>query len=152
MGNTLRRLTSKCVTFAVAGRGAAKLCPLQFGVGVRGGCEGIVHGTRAFLKDEKITINRRWLLQVDLHNAFNLVDRIFMMAAVREHFPDISHWVESCYSVAPFLNLGKETISSTTGAHQGDPLGSLLFALSLHPVIAGVYKVELFMAKWCGIN
>ena len=39
VGNTIRRLVSKCIAYVVAGRAAALLRPYQFGVGVRGGCE-----------------------------------------------------------------------------------------------------------------
>ena len=37
VGNVLRRLVSKCIAYAVAGRASEFLRPLQFGVGVRGG-------------------------------------------------------------------------------------------------------------------
>ena len=50
----LRRLTSKCLAYKVAGGAAALLKPLQFGVGVRGGCEAVVHATRATLTDATI--------------------------------------------------------------------------------------------------
>ena len=48
----LRRLTSKKLAFAVARRAAHLLQPLQFGVVVRGGCEAVVHATRAALARE----------------------------------------------------------------------------------------------------
>ena len=43
--------------------------------------------------------------------------------------------MESCYSAQPFLHLGKDTILSCCGVQQGDPLGPLGFALTLHPVV-----------------
>ena len=142
VGNTIRRLVSKCIAYAVAARAAAFLRPYQFGVGVRGGCEGIIHATRILQGDEEVPDGSKWLVQVDLQNAFNLVDRSKMFEEVRRHMPDISHWVESIYSVEAVLNLGDSTISSTTGVHQGDPLASLLFALALHPVIMAIVRAS----------
>ena len=47
----MRQLASKCLMFKVAGRAANLLRHLQFGVGVRGGCEPVVHATWATLED-----------------------------------------------------------------------------------------------------
>ena len=135
VGNTIRRLVSKCIAYAVAGRAAALLRPYQFGVGVRGGCEGIIHAVRALLGDEDVPDGEKWLLQVDFENAFNLVDRSKMMAEVRKHLPDIAYWVESMYGVEAFLNMGDISILSSAGVHQGDPLASLLFSLALLPLV-----------------
>ena len=93
VGNTLRRLTSKCVSYAVATRAASLLRPYQFGIGVRGGCEGIVHATRQLITNKDIQVQDKWILQVDFENAFNVLDRSKMFLEVRRHFPEISHWV-----------------------------------------------------------
>ena len=54
VGETLRRLVAKCLAFKVAEEAAAFLTPLQFGVGVQGGCEAIVHAARETLQDTSI--------------------------------------------------------------------------------------------------
>ena len=55
--------------------------------------------------------------------------------------------MESCYSSQPHLLLGEDRISSCCGVHQGDPLGPLGFALTLHPIVerikAGVPDLPL---------
>ena len=61
---------------------------------------------------------------------------------IRRRSPTISTWMESCYSCQPFLLLGKDSIRSCCGVQQGDPLGSLGFALTLHPLIEMI-KAEL---------
>ena len=71
VGDIARRLTSKCVARAVSGRAAQLLRPFQFGVGVRGGCEAVVHATRATLAREDLAPDHKWQLQVDFHNGFN---------------------------------------------------------------------------------
>ena len=84
---TPRRLTSKCIATAIASRAATFLRPLQFGVGVRGGCEGIIHATRELLADQDVPQNEKWILQVDFVNAFNVLDRTSMFEEVRKNFP-----------------------------------------------------------------
>ena len=51
VGNLLRRLTSKCFSFALADRAATLLGPHQLGVGIRGGIEAIIHTVREVLQD-----------------------------------------------------------------------------------------------------
>ena len=142
VGNTLRRLASKCVSYAVSGRASTYLRPIQFGVGVRGGCEAVVHATRATLEDQSIPLEEKWSLQVDLRNCFNQVDRGAMFKEVREHFPEIARFVEAAYGQNSNLNFGESTILSTTGTHQGCPLAPLLTALTIQPVAKKVQEVD----------
>ena len=52
----------------------------------------------------------------------------------RNHLPS-SSWIEACYSGHPNLLMGKYSLHSCCGVQQGDPLGPLGFALTLHPII-----------------
>ena len=52
---------------SLAERAAAVLAPHQMGVGVRNGCEAIVHAVRRAIEKDPT----KMLLQVDLINAFN---------------------------------------------------------------------------------
>ena len=72
VGNIIRRLTAKCFSYAIANRASSYLSPCQLGVAVRGGLEAIIHSVREVVetKPEDVLI-----LQVDLVNAFNCVDR-----------------------------------------------------------------------------
>ena len=58
-----------------------------------------------------------------------------MFVEFRHRIPGLSAWMEYCYSGQPLLHLGKHTIHSCCGVQQGDPLGPLGFALTLHPLI-----------------
>ena len=78
------------------------------------------------------------MLKVDFKNAFNLVSREKMFEQVRLHCPEIAHWVEFCYSSQPFLFAGDFTFRSCVGVQQGDPLGPLLFSLTLLPIISEI--------------
>ena len=58
----------------------------------------------------------------------------------RSRSPGISAWMECCYGAQPTLHLGDNTILSKCGVQQGDPLGPLGFALTLHPVIERIHQ------------
>ena len=58
-----------------------------------------------------------------------------MFEEIRLRIPSLSAWMESCYSCHSILRLGQDTIPSCCGVQQGDPLGPLGFALTLHPIV-----------------
>ena len=131
VGNILRRLVSKCISYDLSDRAATLLSPHQLGVGVRGGCEAIVHAVRETLDKD----GTKWVLQGDLINAFNVADRGTALSEVADKFPEALAWVSTTYGAPSHLMFGDTHISSETGFHQGDPLASLLFSLVLQPVV-----------------
>ena len=90
------------------------------------------------------------ILQLDLVNAFNLCDRDSAFKVVEEFFPDILKWVLTCYGTNAVLVFGNTIIMSECGFHQGDPLASLLFALTLQPIIHRIVRVvpNLLANEW----
>ena len=70
VGETLCRLTAKCLVFKVADEAAAFLMPLVRRGGA-GGREAIVHTTRATLRDASIPLEERFCLLVHFENSFN---------------------------------------------------------------------------------
>ena len=150
VGEVLRRLVSKCLSRAVQQEAHDVLTPLQVGVGVKHGCEAVVHATSQIMNDPSIPPDDRWVLLVDFSNAFNTIDRAAMFRETRSRIPTLAAWMECCYGNQPLLLLGHETISSCSGVQQGDPLGPLGFALTLQPILEKI-KAEvpdLLLNSW----
>ena len=136
----LRWLTSKGIArHPVVEKKAAEIFqPLQFGIGVRGGCEAIIHAAWSTLYDSHLTSEERVLLQLDLDNAYNHADRSCLFEEVHKHFPELSAWAEASYGSLAQLQFSDLIIYSCVGVHQGDPLASLFFALLLLPILTNI--------------
>ena len=133
VGEVLRRLVSKCLAAHTRQTAVSILSPLQLGVGVKGGCEAIVHAIDQALFPSPD--NDRWTLLLDFSNAFNAINREAMFREFRRRLPGLSAWMEVCYSQQPLFLVGGHSIMSCCGVQQGDPLGPLGFALTLQPLV-----------------
>ena len=75
VGDIIRCLVSKCFYYGLAEKVSKMLAPFQLGVGVKGGCEALIHTIKAILEEPDTDRDSCSILQVDLQNAFNRVDR-----------------------------------------------------------------------------
>ena len=128
VGCTLRRLVAKIAGYVVADDIASLLAPKQLGYGIRNGAEAAVHATRQYI--DHLQPNHA-VLKLDFKNAFNSIYRDKMLEAVQILAPDIYSFVYSAYSSPSFLFWGDKRLQSSEGVQQGDPLGPLLFCLSI---------------------
>ena len=135
VGEVLRCLTAKCLARASNREANCILAPLQVGVGVPGGTEAAIHALRNTQKNVSTQDSDKWVLLLDFANAFNSIDREIMQSEVQSRLPGLSAWFQFCYSNPSSLLFGTHTLDSCCGLHQGDPLGPLGFALTLHPII-----------------
>ncbi|KAL5468951.1 hypothetical protein EMCRGX_G030112 [Ephydatia muelleri] len=129
VGCTLRRLAAKVASDKVMFEMASLLSPRQLGYGVSKGAEAAVHAARFYLKN--IGSNKVFL-KLDFKNAFNSIRRDRMLEAVHHLAPSIYSFVHSVYSSSSSLFWSDKIILSSEGVQQGDPLGPLLFCLTIH--------------------
>eukprot|EP00731_Ephydatia_muelleri_P021279 Em0013g1006a len=120
----LAKVASDKVMFEMA----SLLSPRQLGYGVSKGAEAAVHAARFYFKN--IGSNKVFL-KLDFRNAFNSIRRDRMLEAVHHLAPSIYSFVHSVYSSSS-LFWSDKIILSSEGVQQGDPLGPLLFCLTIH--------------------
>jgi hypothetical protein len=147
IGETIRRLVSKCCCEATTEDAKIIFGPLQVGVATQGGAEAAVHAARQLAKEFGEDPGKI-MLKVDFSNAFNMVDRTEVLAQVYEKLPGLYRWVEYCYSQPAHLFFGSILLQSMAGVQQGDPLGPLLFSLVLHPLVLKI-KAEFPLLDLC---
>jgi len=141
VGCTLRRLAAKVIGGELMDEMGDLLAPWQLGYGVRGGSEAAVHAARLYLQSFDTS---KALLKLDFRNAFNSIRRDRMLMKVLELAPRLFRFVHSAYSSPSTLFWEDKTIQSAEGVQQGDPLGPMLFCLTiqqLKPQLTSEFQV-----------
>ena len=152
IGRTLRRVCSHALCTAFSQAFGDKLAPIQFGVGVPGGCFSMATSIRTLLGAHK-----DWCAcTVDCSNAFNTLSRASIRSALTEHFPDLLPYFDLTYGEVGKLKVVMKKqgcspqsvryIGSVEGCQQGDPLGTFLFCLTLQDALEQCQRlgVEVF--------
>ena len=142
VGETWLRFVCLCALATCPTIGPS-LAPLQLGVGVPGGATCVGHAIRACVADNPDTV----VLQVDWANAFNSISRSEMLQAVSSHAPALLPFVQWVYGspgqlVVDGAPADTQPLLSQTGVRQGDPLGPLLFALTMQKVLLQVCEAH----------
>ena len=132
VGCSLRRLAAKCAVFRVKESLSSLLAPFQLGFGVSNGAESAAHAARLYLNNLP---SEHLLLKLNFENAFNSLSRNKMFWAVHDIAPQVLPLVLSAYSSPSSLFFGDFVIDSCEGVQQGDPLGPLLFCLTINPIV-----------------
>ena len=140
IGETIYRLAASYALSTVDIAEAMEWSPLQFGVGIRGGSEKLVH-----ILSNRICVSNQVCVAVDFKNAFNSISREFVLKTfyARPQFKTLFRLVEFSYSDATDLyikdqNTTAPMLKSQEGVRQGDPLSALLFAVAIHELYKGI--------------
>ena len=134
VGYVIRRIVAKCANQSIINSVSLGMLPRQLGVGVKGGLEAAVHTTRRFFEsiqgdETKIAV------KLDFKNAFNSIRRDMMLKIVAKSAPGIYAFCKNVYSIHTTLKFHDTENFSATGVQQGDPLGSLLFCLTIQHIL-----------------
>jgi hypothetical protein len=98
VGETLRRIVAKfAMDSPVAKRAVESLQPTQCGVGIAGACETVAIGLQNWVNAHQGEAD--WLvLQVDLCNAFNSLQRAPLLEEAHALAPELLAWTRFCYA------------------------------------------------------
>ena len=113
-GDTLRRLIAKCVLKAAESSFKLVVTPIQVGVAVPDAVHSVgaaISRCRGMLVDDE-TLG---LLQVDLRNAFNAIDRKPILDFTHKYLPRAFPWVQWMLVSNVPLYCGNEVFICSTG-------------------------------------
>ena len=102
--------------------GSVQLC-----AGQEARCETAIHAMRAILEGE----HTQAVILVDAQNAFNLLNQQLALLNIHHICPSIALVLAYLYRRDANLYVQKETVQSSIGVLQGDPLAMAMFALRI---------------------
>jgi hypothetical protein len=136
----------KCVAHLVLGECVSEvegvLSQGQYGVGQPGGAERVVHAVREEWSRGSVVV------AVDTRNAYNTVLRSAMMQTVQadRRLHALIPFIHLLYTAPSSLLFRTGTVympvPSSRGVRQGDVLGPVLFAVTLHPALLRVRRAH----------
>ena len=126
VGNTPRRICSKCVSSFATDQRRIDFHGTQFGCGTSRGAEISAHVFRNLIENEKNPENT--ILKMDFKNAFNSLKRDKMLDTIFRNRRQIYNYTHSAYSDTSHLFFSDKVIQPQEGCQQGDPEGPALFS------------------------
>ena len=131
--NFLRRLASKVANHFASHKVSNLLRPVQLGISVKNACEAAVHSARIITKSPNYI-----LAKLDIQNALSSIRRNILLRKCLINCPEIFRLASLAYgSPTPLMAIGN-LIWSDFCVQQGDPLGPLLFFLTIHDIASSM--------------
>jgi hypothetical protein len=148
VGEYFYRLAASRQIKQVANQISKILLPIQYGVGISGGCEHVIHTVQHALENQRSPLAA---LAIDFKNAFNSISRRAILRSLynQPELESLYKLVDFSYSKPStlFVNTGDNgynpLIQSSQGVKQGCPLSALLFALAVQPVYKAALEAQL---------
>ena len=148
VGKVLQRLVAKCITKQSQTPLAELASSKELGEGVKGVAESIIHAI-------KKTFEELWLSQdagilpIDFKNSFKSIKRSQILKAAVTLMPSLASLAIYCYSPQRHLYHGNKSVTSQPGVKQRDPLGPLLFSLTLWPILEEIESKLTNLTQHC---
>ena len=135
VGETLRRVVEKYLMRLPQTQDSAQgLQPHQFGLGFQNACEILGRSLQQFI--DWSDLPEDWgVLQIDLSNAFNAVDRSAVLRGVSSFCPHLLPWAIMSLQRPATLYSPFGELLSAQGVQQGSPLGPLFFTVAIQSII-----------------
>ena len=114
VGETLRRLTGKCLCSILRDKFSTFFQPSQFGVACKAGVEKVVHKLRKCIDDGWMS-GDFVVCKVDMSNAFNRVSRQAVLDECSSFFPELLPWVSWCYGFVALHGQNQLTVRCSAG-------------------------------------
>ena len=132
VGEVLRRIMGKVVTWACKEEIKEAAGPLQTCAGFKAGAEAAIHAMQSFFDDEGTDA----VLLIDARNAFNTMNRKTALVNIQIGCPYIANYIINTYRKAACLILSNgDVILSSEGTTQGDPLAMPWYSVNSNLII-----------------
>ena len=128
IGNTLRRIASKCAGSKALSERQNFFGNVQVGCGTKRGAKIAAHSFRNVIERDD-NPNCTVLLKLDFKNAFNSLNRE-TSRPVYSSRPELYNYTHCAYGKPSYLFYGSSVIISEDGTQQGDPEAPPFFAVS----------------------
>lgn len=136
IGETWYRLLNRTILSNIGAQVGSDLLPLQLGCSVSNGCEIGARLAQVVLESDP----RYVMIKTDFKNAFNLIPRQVLYAALCEICPELCKWFRWAYGSSSELRDADGVLLglSSTGCRQGDPLSFFLFCVGVQQCLKGI--------------
>ncbi|KAL0213747.1 hypothetical protein P9112_005931 [Eukaryota sp. TZLM1-RC] len=131
VSESLQNIFSACCLSRFNEKAKKSLLPFQYEINTTDGVSSAIFATNVLFRQNESNV----CMSLDFSNACNSLSRCSIHGALLQNMPELMPYFQSTYSTYSNLHFGNSILSSSSGVKQGDPLGPLLFCLSIHPIL-----------------